>query len=234
MNRNRSQGEHKTASIMLSSLDPEQIKEVLSRCTRLSYTKNAQVVREKDPDGHIYIIEKGTLGVAQFSNAGKEVSFHYLTKGENFGEVSAIDGKSRSASVIALTDCVVTKMSFEVFRDLIYAHTSVCVEIMRQLAAMVRRLSGRVFEFATLSVPGRVHAELFRIARMHLDLDGVARIPSPPTHARIAAKVSCNREAVSRELKKLENDGLLIKVVKGWEISDFAELQGLVHASQSI
>lgn len=223
-----------TNSILLGSikgLTDETLRKVLARCSRHEFPRNAQIVREMDQDSNIYIVESGSVGVAQFSGAGKEVSFHQLEQGENFGEVSAIDGLPRSASVIALTDCVVTKMPFEVFKALIYSSIETCVAMMRQLTSIIRRLSGRVFEFSTLSVSNRIHAELLRIAAKFVGYDGIARIESLPVHAQIASRVSCNREAVSRELKKLENIGLLRKAGKRWQIHDFSRLQRMVHAA---
>ncbi len=56
-------------------------------------------------------------------------------------------------------------------------------------------------EFSTLDVRGRIHAELLRLARP--ERGGADRVISPPpTHAELAARVSCQREAVTRGTRR--------------------------------
>lgn len=217
-----------TNSVLLNNLSDEQRYAILKQCARRRFPRESQVVRQMDQDNNIYFVESGVLGVAQFSTGGKEVSYSQLYSGDNFGEISAIDGQPRSACVTALTDSEVTVMPFAVFQSLISTGGAPCVALMKQLTGMVRRLSERVYEFTTLSVSNRIHAELLRLAREHVDLDGVARISNPPTHAQLASRVSCNREAVSREMKKLEKLGLLKKSGRRWIIPDLDALQKLV------
>lgn len=217
-----------TNSMLLNSLAMPELDVVLGQCFRRRFPKESQVVRQLDQDNNIYFIESGILGVAQFSASGREVSYNQLYSGDNFGELSAIDGRPRSASVTALTDSEVTVMPFEVFKSLFSAGGELSIALMKQLTGMIRRLSERIYEFSTLSVSNRIHAELLRLAREHTDLDGVARISAPPTHAQLASRVSCNREAVSRELKKLENLGLIKKSGRRWIIEDPDALQKMV------
>ena len=219
---------HTTNSALLKALPSEQLDAILAKCSRRSFAKDQQIVREMDTDNNIYFVESGVLGVAQFSDSGREVGYIELKSGDNFGELSAIDGGPRSASVTAMTESEVTVMPFEVFKGLIYSNNGASVEIMRQLSGMIRRLCERIYEFSTLSVSNRIHAELLRLARKHVDLGGIARIPSPPTHAQLASRVSCNREAVSRELKRLENQGVLEKPDRRWVIPDIERLQKMV------
>ena len=214
-----------TNSVVLNVLSPDDLTEVLSLCTRRTFEKNEQIVRQMDTDNNIYFVESGGLGVALFSDSGREVFYSELGEGDNFGELSAIDGGPRSASVTALCKSTLTIMPFAVFQDVMHKSTSANIILMKQHAGIIRRLSERVYEFSTLGVDDRIRAELLRMARKHTDLDGVARIPSPPTHAQLANRLSCNREAVSRELKRLENRGVIYKKSGRWIIPDCGALQ---------
>ena len=221
-------GDDSNVPKLLGGLTGAELERVLSRCTIRRYAKQEQVVREADVDDNVYFINSGKLGVAQYSDSGREVSYRELMPGDNFGELSAIDGWPRSANVIALADSEVWVMPFAVFKELVSSSTAFCIAIMRDLTGIVRKLSNRVYEFSTLSVSNRIHAEMLRLARKHTEYDGVARIPSPPTHAQLASRVSCNREAVSRELKRMERVGLFSKQNGKWVIKDIEALQRLV------
>jgi CRP/FNR family cyclic AMP-dependent transcriptional regulator len=220
--------QHHTNSVLLQGLSKADLDRILAQCSRKNYPRDSQIVREMDQDKNLYLVESGILGVSQYTSSGKEVSYTELGVGENFGELAAIDGKPRSASVIALTDCEVTVVPFSAFESQILSNHTAAREIMRQLCRIIRRLCERIYEFSTLSVNNRIHAELLRLARRNIDLDGVARIATPPTHTQIGSRVSCNREAVSRELKQLEKKGILQKPDKRWVIPDCGLLQKMV------
>ena len=174
---------------------------------------------------------RGAVRVTLFSSNGREVSFIDLAGGANFGELAALDGQPRSANVIALRETHLIIMPPQVFRRMLAAHPAVAEALLRQLTAIIRRLCERIFEYATSGVHARIHAELLRLARAHLDLDGVARIPRPPTHAHLASRVSCHREAVSRELKSLQNAGLITREKGRLVVPNLQRLQDLANST---
>lgn len=214
---------------LLRGLSDSEVAGIIARCSRRRYPREAQVVRQSEQDDNIYLLEEGLLGVAQYASSGREVGFRELRPGDHFGELSAIDGGPRSASVVALTDSTVTVMPFTVFQSLVHGNEVVRVAVMRYLTGLVRRLSERVYEYSTLGVNNRIRAELLRLGEIGPELDGIVRIHQPPTHAQLAGRVSCNREAVSRELGRLEKLGLLRRLRGRWEIQSRERLRQLMQ-----
>ena len=218
---------------LLSRLvDDDVRKQVLRECQQHEYEKGEQIVREMDEDNNVYFIDEGCARVMLYSCRGREVSFIDLYEGDNFGELSAIDGRPRSANVVALKKTRITVMHAEVFLELLTRYPSVNLYFLRQLTSMVRRLCDRIFEYSTLGVVHRIHAELLRIARQNIDLDGVARIKNMPTHAQLGSRLSCNREAVSRELSELERLGIIARVQRKFIIEDVSKLEQLVEINK--
>jgi CRP-like cAMP-binding protein len=99
--------------------------------------------------------------------------------------------------------------------------------ILRHLTTQVRALTERVFEFSTLAVRNRVHAELLRLARDHGGNDAV--ICPAPTHTEIASRISTHREAVTRELNRLEDLGLIVREGRSLRVADLERLQAMVE-----
>ncbi len=196
---------------LFRSLPDHESAALINQCRRLTYLKNEYVVRHNDIDTNFYIIESGKVRVTLFSSEGKEVSFIDLNRGENFGEFSAIDGQPRSANVIALEPITLLIMPRAVFLRLVTENPIICVDILNQLTAMIRRLCDRIFEYSTLDVSARIQQAILKLAKENIDLDGVARIYNPPTQAEIASRLTCNREAVSREYSHLELLGIMQK-----------------------
>ena len=218
----------KQCKTFLRLLSREDRREILKRSTNREFKKGEQIVRVMDRDTNLYLINTGSVRVTLYSNEGKEVSFVDIDAGGNFGEFSAIDGKPRSANVIALSDTTITVVPPSEFVRMLEKYPEVCIEILQQLTGIVRRLCDRIFEYSTLDVSDRVHTELLRLAKKNLDYDGIARVHNPPTQSELASRVSCTREAVSRELKKLENSGIIKREPKRLIIEDCKRLQELV------
>jgi len=100
-------------------------------------------------------------------------------------------------------------MSPAVFRRLLHEHAVVCDRMLLRLVSSVRDLTERVFEFSTLGVQNRVHAEVLRLARQ-AGVDGnTARIDPAPKHTDIASSISTYREQVTRELSAMAKQGLI-------------------------
>ena len=211
----------------LRHLDAAALEELLGQSHRKTYKKGEHIVRFNDTDNNVYVIESGRARVTLFSSEGKEVSFVDLDSGDNFGELSVIDNKPRSANVIALGSTAILIIPPQVFMDLVTSHPGVCREILQQLTAVIRRLGDRIFEYSTLDVSRRIKLELLRLAREHTDYDGVARFPKPP-QADLASRLTCNREAISREYAILEKAGVLSRKRGKLIVEDIGALESMV------
>ena len=212
---------------LLRLLPEEDRNRFLKKTIRKSFAKGDQIVRENDRDSNFYIIDSGRVRVTLFSSEGKEVSFIDLAAGENFGELSVIDGLPRSANVIALADTQITIVPAQQFVALLETNPQVCFEILKQVTGIVRRLCDRIFEYSTLDVLSRICLEILRLAEGNIDLDGVARISNPPTQTEMASRISCAREGVSRELARLEKTGIISKASKKLIVNDLSRLEEL-------
>jgi CRP-like cAMP-binding protein len=117
-----------------------------------------------------------------------------------------------------------------VFWTVVEHYPQVAAAVMRHLVGLVRALSGRVFEFSTLAVKNRIHAELLRLAREVSRLNSATVLLSPaPTHAEIASRISTHREAVTRELNEMVRAGLIERRSGGLIICDIERLARLVE-----
>ena len=205
-------------------------RDALARlCRWHRYTAHQFIVGHQDETNDVYFIVGGRVRVTVFSPSGKEVSFADLSAGKSFGEMSAIDGAPRSATVIALSDTVLASMPAVAFRHVLNDHPDVAAKVMQYLAGLVRNLSDRVVEFSVLAVRNRIQSELLRLARDQ-GLDGDTAVITPvPTHADIASRVSTHREAVTRELSALTSAGLIERRDGALVIADVTRLAKLVE-----
>ena len=214
----------------LRTLPPDAIGVLSKRCQWHRYNPNQLIVGQDDETQDVFFIVHGRVRVIVYAASGKEVSFRDLGAGQMFGELSAIDGQPRSATVIALQQSLLARMPPKVFWSVLEHYPQVAAAVLRRLVSLVRALSGRVFEFSTLAVKNRIHAELLRLARETGGRNnGAIRISPAPTHAEIASRISTHREAVTRELNELVRAGLVERSSNGLIIRNMERLARLVE-----
>ena len=142
---------------VLKGLSPNTLKRVENSCSWRRYEPGEPIVEYLDRSDDVFFLVNGEARVIVYSLAGKVVSFHDLGPGDMFGELPAIDGKPRSASVEPRMSCLVASMKSAPFLDLLQTEPSVLQAVLRQLVSTIRRLSTRVYEFsaAIMSITGR-------------------------------------------------------------------------------
>jgi CRP-like cAMP-binding protein len=213
---------------LLEGLPDTDLAALAKICRWRSFGEDEQVLAHLDAGTDVLFLTEGRLRVSLYSSSGKEVSFEDLRPGQHFGEMAAIDRKGRSASVFALEPCTVAFLSSKNFIDLMKQQFVVAQRVMTALCRLVRRLDERVFEFSTLTVSNRIHAELLRLAGGSVE-HRTATVKPAPRHADIASRVSTHREAVTREMNVMARAGIIRQERDALHILDLPRLGQMVH-----
>ncbi len=211
------------------SLPPSDLDELAKRCRWRRYAAGGEVVSHRDESRDVFFIAKGEVHVTICSLAGKQVTFADFGDGEMFGEFAAIDGQPRAASVVALTDSLIASMSADVFWEVLMKYPEASASALKHLTTQFRAATERLFEFSTLVVKDRIHAELLRLARKNMRDDNTAVISPRPTHAVIASRLNASREAVTREFHELYRTGVIERQGSGLVIRDVSRLGQMVQ-----
>src|SRR5262249_3577558 len=96
------------------------------------------------------------------------------------------------------------------FQALCLAHPQVALKVLRVVGARLRRLVGIIEELSFTTVRHRLASLLLRLAREHGERTAVGvEITLPATHQELAAQIGTVRELVSRNLSRLQAEGLL-------------------------
>jgi CRP/FNR family transcriptional regulator, cyclic AMP receptor protein len=174
----------------------------------------------------VYFILEGALDAVLYSANGREVILRTLGPGSVFGELSAIDGLPRSASVVAETDARVAALDRRDFVRCLEGCPGAAMWIARLLAGKVRDMNERIFELSALNVQARLHCELLRLAKGGGGADASLTIDPAPTHAELANRIGTHREAVTREMRALVRH----KVIRAGRRSlEFVDVRRLEH-----
>ena len=215
---------------LLEGVSAAALEELAQRCRWRRFDSGQRVISREARDQDVYLIVSGRVRVTSFSAAGRQVTYRDIPAGDWFGDFAAIDGRARSADIVALEDTLLAAMDPAEFRQILHEHPAVCDHVLRRLVASVRELTERVFDLSTLGVQNRVHAELLRLAREAGVKANTARIDPAPKHTDIASQVSTYREQVTRELSAMAKQGLVERAGGALLIPDVARLEEIVAA----
>ncbi|RDD61130.1 Crp/Fnr family transcriptional regulator [Ferruginivarius sediminum] len=207
---------------------------VEQRCRWRKYQPSDAIIERAANSHEVHFITSGRVRVVDHTASGKEVSFDDIDAGGIIGEMAAIDGGERSASVIAVQPTVTGALDQRTFLNVLADHPDVALAMMQRLTRIVRQSGERIMELSTLGAHNRVHAEMLRLARRAAgDEAERARIYPIPVHADIASRVSTTRETVARVLSDLTKHGLVKRDGNALVIDDIPALEEMVERVRS-
>ena len=197
---------------LFAALSVAQREGIEARCRWREYPKGASIIDRESPETDVYFVVAGSVRVVIHSESGREVAFDEMGPGGCVGELAAIDGGPRSASVMTLEPCVCSIVSRTGLREHLAEEPEFALDLVAQVIRRARAATETARNMALLDVYGRVIATL----ESH---KGPAKPDEPViltqiTHQNIASRVGASREMVSRLLKDLEKGGYIELGVK--------------------
>jgi len=188
----------------LARLAPDDRRALEAAARRRRFPKGAVVFWEGDATDDVIILVSGRMKASVASSDGREVILSIIDAGDILGELSALDGAPRSATVATLESVealVVPRSRFDV---LVRDRPGIAIEMLRIVTRRLRGSSQRQLEFATVDALGR-------LCRCVLDL--VDRYGEPGPDGRsvqvpfaqhdLAAWTGLSREAIVKGLRTL-------------------------------
>ncbi|MCC7274033.1 MAG: Crp/Fnr family transcriptional regulator [Alphaproteobacteria bacterium] len=214
---------------LLASLSPDDRAQIARRCTWRRHAAHEQIIDSASDSRDVLFVTGGKVRIVNFSASGREVSLDDVGPGGFFGELAAIDGASRSATVVALEDTILASLAPSAFLALLREHPEVALAIMRRLAGIIRQANSRIMDLSTVGAQSRVCGELLRLASV--DGTGAAaerRIRPIPRHSDVASRASTTRETVARVLGDLVRHDIVRRDADSFCILDADRLMALV------
>lgn len=194
---------------LLNLLDDTQLAHVAAHARLIHHPRRTTVVMKGRGIDYLGFLVAGKLQVVDVLPDGKEFGLNLIEQGQFFGELSVIDLRPRSASVIALTPVTVVHVPGDVAREIFYYVPAVARALMEHLAATVRRMSELRALQSLPHAQQRVYALLQYIKRE--GPGGLQFIDDMPTHQEAAIMVNTSRETVTRALARLKSAGVIHK-----------------------
>ena len=187
---------------IFSNLDEKQISFIATKMRNKKYSKSDIILMEDEVGDTFFIILEGSVKVTRDSEDGREVILAVLSSGNFFGEISLLDGKTRSANAIALEKTSLMILKRNDFLQLLKEIPQISISLLSELAKRIRKTDEQVENLAFSDAEKRIGISILSISeQLGVVKNGLVKIPKLPFHQDIANMAGTSRETVSRMLK---------------------------------
>jgi len=195
---------------IFSGLTESELSFLAQRAAPRSYSAGQSVFGEGEPCSGLYVIESGHVRIFKSAANGREQVLSIDGPGSSIAELPVFDGGSYPASVTAIDEAKLLFVSKQDFQALCLAHPQVALKVLRVVGARLRRLVGIIEELSFTTVRHRLASFLLRLAQKEGKRSAAGvEITLPASNQELASHVGTVRELVSRNLSRLQAEGML-------------------------
>ena len=129
---------------LFSALSREDIAKVLGKMEERHYVSGTTIFSQGDEGDAFYIVQSGAVQVV-LENRGRTEIIRVLGPQDWFGEMALLSGEPRSATIVAVKDCLVWRLSRQAWDELIDKHPTwllhFCAALSKKLAHVEQQYS---------------------------------------------------------------------------------------------
>lgn len=170
----------------MNDLDPDSARRLwASAGPSRTYAARSYIFYERDPGNGVFIVESGLLRIDRSTPSGKVALLDLAIQGAIVGELPAIDGEARSATLSTVTEARVRHVPLNTFRELMRTEPAIQSALLVRLARRLRALSSQFVENSTMDAPGRIAARLIRLVEIQQTLADSHKEPTSPIDLKL-------------------------------------------------
>jgi CRP/FNR family transcriptional regulator len=195
---------------IFSELTESELSFLAQRTVPRNYSAGQSVFGEGEPCSGLYVVESGHVRIFKSSANGREQVLSIDGPGSSIAELPVFDSGNYPASATALDETKLLFVSRQDFQALCLAHPQVALKVLRVVGTRLRRLIGIIEELSFTTVRHRLASFLLRLAQKEGKRSAAGvEITLPASNQELASHIGTVRELVSRNLSRLQAEGML-------------------------
>ena len=219
------------AASLFSNLSPEELRLLAAHAVRKHIAQGELLFSEGETCKGLHIIASGKLRIYKSSSGGREQVLAVEGPGGSVAELPIFDGGPYPASVSAIEDSQILFISRNDFRSFCLARPEVTLKMLAVVGARLRRLVGIIEELSFTTVRQRLASVLVRLAQTEgRRTEHGIEIQLPGTHQDLAHQLGTVRELVSRNLMRLQAEGLVQVEARHITVLDLPGISALLES----
>jgi CRP/FNR family transcriptional regulator len=180
----------------------------------------------------LHVIATGKVRIFKTSASGREQVLAVNLPGESVAELPVFDGGEYPASALAIEETEIAFISQRDFHAYCLEHPQVALKVLSVVGARLRRLVGIIEELSFTTIRQRLVSTLIRLAESQgtKTTSGI-EFQLPATHQELANQLGTVRELISRNLMRLQAEGLLEVDARRIVVKDMKGLGALLETA---
>lgn len=216
---------------LLSNLSREELQILAGRTVRKLFSAGELLFSEGEPCNGLHIIAKGKIRIFKTSVNGREQVLAVNAPGDSVAELPVFDGGPFPASAAAIEDTEIAFISRRDFHAYCLEHPEVSLKVLAVVGARLRRLVGIIEELSFTTIRQRLIALLVKLAQTEGKVTaGGIEFMLPATHQELANQLGTVRELISRNLMRLQAEGLIDVDARQIVVRDVRSLSALLES----
>jgi CRP/FNR family transcriptional regulator, cyclic AMP receptor protein len=194
---------------IFTDLSDTELSFLSERAVRRKYENGELLFHEGDPCAGLFVIESGNVRIFKSSATGREQVLSIDGPGSSVAELPVFDGGKYPASAAAVNEVAALFVSRQDFHSMCLVHPQVALKVLRIVGKRLRALVGIIEELSFTTVRSRLISLLVKFAREQSQGPGPVTITLPSSNQELAAHIGTVRELVSRNMSRLQAEGLI-------------------------
>jgi CRP/FNR family transcriptional regulator, cyclic AMP receptor protein len=195
----------------LCRLRPTDRDFLLEGCTPRMFPAKAVLFHHGDLSDFAVFLLSGWVKVSTGAQNGTEALLAIRGPGDVLGELAAIDGRPRSATVRTLMPTRAAALPADRLLSRLRQRPDIAIALLGDVADRLRDSDSRRRGFGAYTVPERLSAYLLELAERHgVAVAGGTEIGLPLSQGELAGAISASREAIARCLRILRERKVII------------------------
>ena len=194
---------------IFTDLTDTELSFLSERAVPRKYAPGELLFNEGDPCAGLFVIENGNVRIFKSSASGREQVLAIDGPGSSVAELPVFDGGKYPASAAAVNELNVLFVSRQDFHSMCLVHPQVALKVLRIVGKRLRGLVAIIEELSFTTVRGRLISFLVKLARQPANAAGPITITLPASNQELASHIGTVRELVSRNMSRLQAEGLI-------------------------
>lgn len=200
---------------LFAAVEPGDLRQLESRMRRRTFRRGEVILHRGDPAGGLHVIRQGRIKITLPSEEGDETVLAMLGAGACFGEIAALDGGPRSATVTAVEAVETMVLPRDDLLAFAREHGDFAQALIVTLATRLRRADEWLEDAYFQDLETRMARRLVELVDEHGSEtpDGI-EVVFPLTQSDLAGMLGATRVSVNRVLGQYQ-DARLLRLNKG-------------------
>jgi CRP/FNR family cyclic AMP-dependent transcriptional regulator len=217
---------------LFHDLSEQELTFLVEHSSLRHFGANELIFAEGDSCSGLFIIQSGAVKIFKTASSGREQILGVERAGNTVAELPVFDGGTYPASTVAAEESDLLFIRREDFRTLCLQHPEVALKLLKTVGRRLRALVGIIEELSFTTVRQRLIAYVLRLAAQNTGAGKSIELELPVSHQELAAELGTVRELVSRNLSRLQAEGLIKIQGRSLQIPDVETLRAACEAAE--